>query len=198
MDELNYVCKCGSSHKFLRQKGMDKIGLYCMQCESWFKWIGKKNISDYTRRGMKVYPENWMPPSAQQAEPVSQPQAQASYSGSKSRTHYVPTDELPFDLGGMEPPQEPNYKPERQSAPPQEQGYYSPFTDTVHQTAPTVTEEEEEEPCDLCITRTLAGVQNSKIKLGLMGGLATISDRSGSIVHGAFKFKYCPCCARKL
>lgn len=39
-----YVCeKCGSIDLFLEEKGTH-TGLYCGDCGTWIKWVGKKEI----------------------------------------------------------------------------------------------------------------------------------------------------------
>lgn len=52
--------KCNSSEMFLRKKGQDKTGLYCSVCGRWIKWVGKKELQNYTRRGMKIHPEDYI------------------------------------------------------------------------------------------------------------------------------------------
>lgn len=54
------LCKCGGKSVFLRAKGSN-TGLYCGECGSWIKWVGKKDMSFYTRRGLKVNPEHYNP-----------------------------------------------------------------------------------------------------------------------------------------
>lgn len=55
------VCsRCGESEVFLRKKG-NATGLYCLGCEKWYKWVGKKELASYIRRGYKVYSEGYTP-----------------------------------------------------------------------------------------------------------------------------------------
>lgn len=40
----SYVCKkCGSVDVFLKSNGT-QTGLYCRDCDTWLKWVGKKEI----------------------------------------------------------------------------------------------------------------------------------------------------------
>lgn len=49
---------CGSSGIYLAKKG-PQIGAYCAECNRWIKWIGKKDITDFTRKGFKVHEEGF-------------------------------------------------------------------------------------------------------------------------------------------
>lgn len=41
--------KCGNSENFNIQYGPTHTGLYCSKCDSWVKWIGKKELPLYEK-----------------------------------------------------------------------------------------------------------------------------------------------------
>lgn len=44
MKMKNYACnKCGSMDVFIKQNG-GQTGLYCSDCGSWIKWVGKSEL----------------------------------------------------------------------------------------------------------------------------------------------------------
>lgn len=51
------VCgSCGSKSIYLKRKNSSMVGLYCgnASCQAWQKWVGKKDIEGYQRKGIKV------------------------------------------------------------------------------------------------------------------------------------------------
>ena len=55
---MNVNCrKCGGIGFYLQQSGM-QVGMYCDNCGAWLKWVGKKDLDLYRRRGLKVFPQN--------------------------------------------------------------------------------------------------------------------------------------------
>lgn len=56
---MQLVCKsCGSSELYLKQKGPN-VGAYCNKCDKWIKWIGKKELPMFIRKGFKVHDEHY-------------------------------------------------------------------------------------------------------------------------------------------
>lgn len=59
--EIQQNCdKCGCMDVFLRKKN-NATGLYCGGCGKWYKWLKKKDVKAYGRRGFNVHPENYDP-----------------------------------------------------------------------------------------------------------------------------------------
>lgn len=55
---------CGSSDVFLREKSTKtgvSVGLYCLYCGRWYKWVGKAELGTLTRSGLKVNKEDYSP-----------------------------------------------------------------------------------------------------------------------------------------
>lgn len=47
-DETNCCKKCGSVDLYTEEKG-NNIGLYCNDCGTWIKWLGKDEVRAFTR-----------------------------------------------------------------------------------------------------------------------------------------------------
>ena len=55
---MNVMCrKCSGMGFFLQQHGM-QVGMYCDNCGAWLKWVGKKDIESFKRKGVKVSVKN--------------------------------------------------------------------------------------------------------------------------------------------
>lgn len=205
MQDLMKPCiKCGGTEKFLRQKGNNQIGLYCMQCEAWFKWVGKKTLIEYARRGFRVHAESWVAPSVQVSTSVPVQQAPVHDRPTQQSTQYTPNVATDRGYGDTQ------FPPTRLSSndlgvkasvgstsdvPFDIDDYYTPSEEGVK---PSNTPVEEDEPCEFCITRSMKAIHNDPFKLSIMGALASVSDLAGTKRFGTFKFKYCPSCGQKL
>ena len=49
------MCKCGSDKvKLVQKNGSPQTGLYCVDCGSWIKWVGKKEIMKLRLNGVEL------------------------------------------------------------------------------------------------------------------------------------------------
>lgn len=49
-------CKCGEYRFYLQYKG-HMVGKYCSGCNKWQRWVGKKDLEQYRRKGLVVFKE---------------------------------------------------------------------------------------------------------------------------------------------
>lgn len=58
--EIQSCGRCGSSKIYLKRKGASQIGAYCCDCNSWLKWVGKKDLTFLKSKGLVVQQESFM------------------------------------------------------------------------------------------------------------------------------------------
>lgn len=219
-----HVCgRCGHSEIFLRRKG-NAVGLYCGNCEKWYQWVGKKALPDYTRRGLKVHPEGYVPPMKHQAQSQVPVQHQPNFGGVQEpyvQDPYQQTYQEPYQPPYQEPYQEPQPDFSKQEG-------FGELGEEVDYIEPQSTGEElyrqhqQSKPqfgnnmgysqledhedtdaiCTLCNGGIFSPVGESVVTMDIKivdkeCYLRVHSKAQGNIV-GRFKIKYCPNCGRKL
>jgi hypothetical protein len=168
----NACDKCSCMDVFLRKKGA-AIGLYCDGCGRWYKWIGKKDVVAYTKRGFKVLPEDYEPP------------------------HLAPSAPVVHSSGSMigEP-----YSQEVTSNP--EDIFVPPIESIIRKGEPEVITQRDTsnfDPCTVCITGVIDPISKSDdVSLAIFDKTLFLRTRDSTRMFGAFKITHCPCCGRKL
>lgn len=202
----NNTCSCGSTEKFLRRKG-SATGLYCFNCEKWFKWVGKKDLPTYKNRGFRVHEEGYTPNPLPSPPPQYQEHVQNFGSSHPEPTHYPNShDNVPEYLRQHARPLDPNTVPQ----PPFEDNLTEdPLPDDFEDDVPVSNNllrqgtsqhmHEETEPCRTCITGIIEPygkkpVVSATVTLGVLN----IHNADKTKLYGSFELKYCPSCGRKL
>jgi len=188
MDFNQLFCACGSKDFYLKQKGPN-VGAYCSKCQKWLKWVGKKDLDILKRRGMRVFPENYIMPSSAVPEPDF--------------------GDVPFDIDTGAIPTNRGYVD--MSAPIIEDivgGDVDPYYDHYAQSSP-VSEKKvensiyrrtipEHETCPLCSYGQLEPFGGeSYVSITLFENIMTIKDMNGDVL-GRYKLNACPICAKPL
>ena len=181
MDFNQLFCACGSKDFYLKQKGPN-VGAYCSKCQKWLKWIGKKDLEILKRRGMRVFPENYLVPSIAVPEPDF--------------------GDIPFDVDAGAIPTNRGYVD--MPAPiiediVGEDDHYSQYSSEkkvdsgiYRRTIP------EHETCPLCSYGQLEPFGGeSYVNIVLFENIMTIKDMNGDVM-GRYKLNACPICAKPL
>lgn len=200
----NTPCSCGSNEKFLRRKG-NATGLYCFACEKWSKWVGKKDLEVYKRRGFKVHAESYSPnpsPSVP-TQPMYNEQNFGSYT--HEQTHYPEShDNTPEYLQQYARPLDPQTVPQ----PPVEDFMEDPLPESfVDEDEPVsnnllrqgAQQQHNEDPCRTCITGVLEPYGKTPLLSATISfGVLNIHNADKTKLYGSFELKYCPTCGREL
>jgi hypothetical protein len=166
----NACDKCGSLDVFLRKKG-SAVGLYCDGCERWFKWLGKKDVEAYTKRGFKILPEGFQPPHLSPTAPV------VHSSGAMIGVPYI-SEVNPEDI----------FVPPIESIIRKGEPEVKPLRDTSNF-----------DPCTVCVTGVIDPIaKTDDVSLAIFDKTLFLRTRDSTKMYGAFKITHCPCCGRKL
>lgn len=211
MEILNEQCSCGATSKFLRKKGA-AVGLYCGNCEKWFKWVGKKDIDRYKQRGFKVHAENY--------SPNNQGHVQAPNNQTQYQQHEYPTTKQNGNtefLGQYAQPSnsvpphpydmEPQHHVEEDALPEfgdseEEEDYYHRPTNSLNK--PSSYQEpphhsHDDSICLTCISGVIEPLNNStKITANIYDGVLNIKNNDKTKLYGSFSINFCPSCGKKL
>lgn len=199
--------KCSDNEFYLQQKGM-QVGAYCKNCGSWIKWVGKKEIPIYTRRGAKVFPEG-MVIKLKMQEHKDFPALDLGYENlgvsieqlesleKKEKTdkyNYGNNNEVIEAL-----PWEVELEHENMIQQEVERRVQLELNKNKND-VPHILEEgvEKEEFCPICTGMPIEMEDKSKVDMVLYSDVLTITDLSGVQVLGFWKINYCPNCGRKL
>lgn len=189
---------CGGTDVFLRRKGTTQIGLYCLACGRWHKWVGKKEVQDYRRRGYPIYEEDFVPrhldippasnapmPSASLASPVSAPST--GHGGGRTSAGGLigrplnPHEDFK-DLGI--PLNVDSHSVPTASKP-------SPFAGHGR--------DQSSNPCPVCASGVLDSLSSSDdCKATIFAGVLTVTSRDNTRLFGSYKINYCPACGSKI
>lgn len=192
------VCgNCEAVDVFLRKKG-SAVGLYCLACGKWYKWLGKKTVEAYRHRGFKVNEESWTPASS--TEPLTPSSTSDSTKSSINKDlHQFSRPVEPSDtedlgeeyaLTGVSrnslknnTPAEPYvFEPELEIDEEQEMGSIEDLA-----------------PCHVCISGVIDPLTSSDdARIIIFEGIMTVNSISKTKAHGFFKIKHCPGCGKKL
>ena len=205
MEVLNTACSCGATEKFLRKKGAAN-GLYCGNCEKWFKWVGKKDIDRYKQRGFKVHAENYSPNNRgheqpqnnhtqgrQDEYPTTPQQSEQEFLGryAQPMTSVPPH---PYDVE-MQPPLDEDTLPEFNQFGEEE---YHEQANSLNRPAPRQ-HSHDDGICLACISGVIEPLNNStKITANIFEGVLNIKNNDKTKLFGSFSINYCPSCGRKL
>lgn len=175
--------ECGSRDVFLRRKGATQIGLYCDGCGKWHKWVGKKDVQEYKRRGNPVHPEHYVP-SHMIMTPPSPPRVEQPETTPTTRPA-VDVDDFPFG----EP-----FNPQTAS-----KDVVVPSLESIMSHDEEPEEKEEREPCPVCASGNLDLLSDSDdCKASFYNGVLTITSKDNTKLYGAYRINYCLNCGARV
>lgn len=186
---MNISCrKCGGIGFYLQQSGM-QVGMYCDNCGSWLKWVGKKDLEGYKRRGIKVFPQN----------------ATITLKQNKNigleMVEVMPKNNVPFEVDAHQFGSNPNIaqnmgieenidiekEVERRVA-----IRLKEMEKEVKPASPVV----DEGYCPVCEGNPLEADGQSKVEVSIFSGVMTITDPDGLNIYGIYRLKRCPFCGK--
>lgn len=195
------VCgNCSAVDVFLRKKG-SAVGLYCLACGKWYKWLGKKTVEAYRHRGFKVNEENWTPASS--TEPLT-PTSSPSTTNKSTVNNDLHQFSKPVEPSDTEDDLGEEYilaGVSRNSL--KNNTHAEPH---VFHKEPEYDEEEQEvgsiedlAPCHVCVSGVIDPLTSSDdARIIIFEGIMTVNSISKTKAHGFFKIKHCPGCGKKL
>lgn len=187
----NTCSVCGNENIFLRKKGT-AVGMYCLGCGKWFKWVGKKEVKELQHKGHKVHPEDYIP--NQESQTANTQTTNEPKIGKPFQPKVFGDDELP-NFGEVEDdfiePKTTNklsndYKTGNQQ--PQQSNHQTTKEETTNS-----------DHCPTCISKVIEPVNPSEeYVMGFTGRKVIIRDRKFTKMLSTFDIKYCPTCGTKL
>lgn len=194
--EIIQCSSCGSNSSFLRKKA-HAIGLYCLGCGKWHKWVGKKDINNYKHRGYEVHEESYIPETvktesnenahlAEYGKPLGEsvmsydeahvPQSvfrDTDNSGRRQHIGVTTQEPVKDEIVTIEELQ-------RHSAP--DPSTYSNF-----------------DKCQVCMTGVLDPVRDDDdVALSIFEGVMFLRTKDNGELYGSFNISHCPGCGKKL
>jgi hypothetical protein len=177
MTMVNTDCdKCGCRDIFLRKKN-SATGIYCDGCGRWYKWVGKKDIEQYTRRGFRVFTEDYTPP-------------HLLHNAVPAQSNHVHLTNLgvPFgqdDAGVIAEEFVPTLSSVQRRTP----EYHQPVPENISNF----------DPCPVCASGVIDPLsKTSDVSLIIFDKVMTIRTKDNRTEHGSYKIKHCPECGVKL
>jgi hypothetical protein len=174
---VNTDCdKCGCRDIFLRKKG-NATGLYCDGCGRWYKWLGKKDTEQYTKRGFRVFSEDYTPPHLLQAAPPAQ-----------SNHASVTTFGIPLGQDSLDIVEE-DFVPTLSSVHRKAPEYHQPVPENISNF----------DPCPVCASGVIDPMaKDSDVSLLIFDKVMTLRTKDNRKEYGSYKIKHCPECGVKL
>ena len=192
---MDAVCrKCGHYGFYLQQHGM-QIGMYCENCGAWLKWVGKKDLEMYKRRGLKVFDQN----------------ARITLKEDKSlgleQVNVIPQNNT-FETNsvvnfGLDPAQISSENQDSFDIDAEVERRVSERLKNLEKKQEdgkksTVEKVENEEVgfCPVCDGNPLVSEGQSRVEVSIFSGVMTITDPDGLNIYGLYKLKRCPYCGK--
>lgn len=194
----NFLCKkCSGTSFYLQQKG-NAIGMYCDTCGSWSKWVGKKDVDMFKRRGLKVYPQNV------KVEVKGIENMGVTYVESMPKSMGVEsTDGVPFDADTDEKIIQTCKNITEKDIEQEVEKRVQKRLKEIEKTGELVKERKEEsgenasiEYCPYCDGEALKPDGNSKVEVTIFSGVLTVTDPEGLNIYGMYRLKRCPMCGK--
>lgn len=190
MEVLSTPCICGDTSKFLRRKGA-AIGLYCANCEKWFKWVGKKDIEKYKHRGFKIHDETYTP----------YKQTPPSYNlGTQQPAYDSHSNNQDIYTKYAQPVRQPSHSPNvlLQEDELDFKGYEDDYRPSSSLNGST-NSQQDEGLCLTCISGVLEPLYKSnQISATIHDGVMNIKNLDKTKLYGSFSINFCPNCGKKL
>lgn len=180
-DTFDISCKkCGYmdvDDVYIFAKGKTHVGLYCKNCKTWIKWLGKKELEKLRRLGVTENQE--------QVKVVDK-----SLDLTKNKEFLAIANNLECE--------EDEYDYEEDSDVWGEEDEMG-FDDGSRGSYSNANKKEKEVECNFCNGNSeLKPITDSKVELTYFGGVLSIVDVSGTELLGSYKLSVCPSCGRKL
>lgn len=186
--EISLSCKkCGEQtleDVYVRKTSNTHTGVYCKCCNSWVKWLSKKEIGYLTSLGVDMDT-----PVELESQPVDKSKSKPSTESLVNEVHVTYND---YD-------DEDEYEEEYDDDDYDEEEYdnteeYMEGTNKI-----SAITSEESKGCDFCLNGgQLTPLSDSKVSLTYFSGVLSIVNESGTELLGSYKLPICPCCGRKL
>lgn len=210
---MDFMCrKCGTTTFYLQQKSIAQIGMYCDCCGAWGKWVGKKELAQFQRRGHHIYGQNV--DVKLKGVPVINQNNQGNGVGD------LGFEPVPINVGvqNLEVNNTPIVSQNSFGQQPQSSGQQpqamSNSIDIESEIERRVSErltkisreqllnkqleiEESDGYCSVCDGNPMEADGEAKVEVSIMGGVLMVTDINGCNILGVYKVDRCPKCGRK-
>ncbi len=211
---MDFMCrKCGTTTFYLQQKSIAQVGMYCDCCGAWGKWVGKKELLQYQRRGYHIYGQNV--DVKLKGAPVINHNNQGNGIGD------LGFESVPINVGvqnlevnntpiisqnsfGQQPQ---SLVQEPLQAMPNNIDIEAEVERRVSERLMKISKqellnkqldfEEKDEYCSVCDGNPLEPDGEAKVEVSIMGGVLMVTDVNGCNILGVYKVDRCPKCGRK-
>jgi hypothetical protein len=187
---------CGATEVFLRKKN-SAIGLYCLGCGKWYKWVNKKSVEAYKHKGYKVNNEDWTPTtSTEPLTPTSTPKDNTNSSLMQFSRPLEDSDSS--DLGDAFITETKSTNALKRNSVPANIGV------TADKTTKELEQVKQEvardiSPCHVCVSGVIDPMtKTDDARITIFDGVMTVRSIKMTKAHGFFQIKYCPGCGKKL
>lgn len=191
--------KCGGTGFYLQQRGM-QIGMYCDNCGAWAKWVGKKELPMYKRRGIAILPQNAvvslknnMDLGVEKVESMKNLGVEMDNTPFGASHPTVRVEPIVQENSPKMTKQEMEMEIERRVA------ERLAEIGNVSQNAKISQNEEslvDEGYCHVCEGNPLVAEGNSRVEVTIYSGVMTVTDPDGLNIFGLYKLKRCPFCGK--
>ena len=193
---MSIVCrKCGGFGFYLQNRGM-QVGMFCDNCGSWMKWVGKKDLDLYKRRGYKIFAQNEkvelkqnkvMGVEAVEAmpDPVTFVPVQENFGVNPSD---IKVEKKPDNFADIDAEVERRVAERLKVM--EKQGKFAKNTSMEK------VETENVGFCPVCDGNPLESEGQSRVEVSIFSGVMTIIDPEGLNIYGLYKLKRCPYCGK--
>lgn len=176
---------CGSSDIYLKHRGM-QVGAYCKKCDKWIKWVGKKDLPMYTRKGFKIYDEGYSP-----VENVGTVSSMSNIGTVNSVQNLGVQEDA--NIGGAYPS---DYQDDFDITFDYTEGYDSgnvfdyPEEESVNN--------KRVDNCPICTTGNIPLLNDSNVMLRIFDNVLSVLDKDTGDILATARIGVCPCCGRVL
>lgn len=169
---------CGSSEIYLKKRGM-QVGAYCRKCDKWIKWVGKKDLPLFTRKGFKIHEEGYSPiEHIGNSVPV---QNEAWAGGVNTPPEYDEPYDFSYNYDNYEKPEDEDYYDE----PPYAMGQLPEDISASNN-------------CSVCKSGNIPTLGASKVMLRVFDNVLNVIDKDTGDIIATARLSRCPECGRKL
>lgn len=194
---MDFLCKKCNNHSFYLQARGFQVGIYCDNCGSWGKWVGKKEIDKFKRAGYAVLPQN------------ATVTLKQTYEMGVEKVDNLPnmglSDNVPFGSVSVTPSSDSRMESSvKQSDLDIEAEIERRVSvrlaelENNRKNEKNIPEEisVEEGFCPICDGNPLVSDGNSRVEVSIFSGVMTVTDPDGLNIYGLYKLKRCPYCGK--
>ena len=190
--------KCGNTGFYLQQRGM-QVGMYCDTCGAWLKWVGKKELPMFKRRGIAILPQNAVVSlknsidlGVEKVDSMKNMGVDMDSSSFGVAPPMVRVEPMTQQVQPAKPSIDIELEIERRVAERLSEIEKNSQNSKNSQNEPDV----DEGYCPVCEGNPLVAEGQSRVEVTIYSGVMTVTDPDGLNIFGLYKLKRCPFCGK--